>query len=322
MACGSGCCGAPNEANAPAKPTNMKEEPKDNIDEGDSGTQDNSYLGAASEVPNFVESTSSNGLGGKSQGEDPCWQSPTSPFFPLKPHCDSTVEMEAGVPTSECCGPKPPNKPTGEGQCSGGCCLSPIKKPCGPVEVPPDQDIQSRGESTYGVDCCTTTHCQEPDASKPSCQKGCCSTPRSASTTIPQEINISSQGREEQDRRKGCCSGNPLRSEEPIGQEADNHCSLASNEKPSDEVRIYETASHPEIPPRGLPQVEGTCEKGCCSKVESPLLDLSSTTQCFEGKPAPCCDGACIERLALRECRSGSPMAYNMLASEGMLSRS
>ncbi|EXF81897.1 copper-translocating P-type ATPase [Colletotrichum fioriniae PJ7] len=45
-------------------------------------------------------------------------------------------------------------------------------------------------------------------------------------------------------------------------------------------------------------------EKGCCSSGPTTEVHGQKTPSCCEGKTSPCCDSTCIDRLALRECAS------------------
>jgi Cu2+-exporting ATPase len=47
------------------------------------------------------------------------------------------------------------------------------------------------------------------------------------------------------------------------------------------------------------------CEKGCCSAQKPVEARQQNAPSCCEGKPSPCCDSSCIDRIALRECRDG-----------------
>ncbi|KAK1525673.1 copper-translocating P-type ATPase [Colletotrichum costaricense] len=46
-------------------------------------------------------------------------------------------------------------------------------------------------------------------------------------------------------------------------------------------------------------------KKGCCSSGSAPDIRGEKTPSCCEGKTSPCCDSTCIDRLALRECANG-----------------
>ncbi|KAL7930089.1 E1-E2 ATPase domain-containing protein [Trichoderma chlorosporum] len=47
---------------------------------------------------------------------------------------------------------------------------------------------------------------------------------------------------------------------------------------------------------------KSNCTKGGCSKVDTPCPSMMKAPPCCEGKTSPCCDQACLDRLALREC--------------------
>lgn len=44
------------------------------------------------------------------------------------------------------------------------------------------------------------------------------------------------------------------------------------------------------------------CKDDCCSEPSVEKAEDPSNPSCCEGKPSPCCDESCIERIALREC--------------------
>ena len=53
---------------------------------------------------------------------------------------------------------------------------------------------------------------------------------------------------------------------------------------------------------------EDSCQDACCDglAVEKLSDDPSEVPSCCKGKPFPCCDSSCIDRLALRECHGMS----------------
>ncbi|KAL7948248.1 E1-E2 ATPase domain-containing protein [Trichoderma barbatum] len=72
------------------------------------------------------------------------------------------------------------------------------------------------------------------------------------------------------------------------------------------------------------PQItQSSCRKGCCSKVDTPCPETVKAPACCEGKPSPCCDQTCLNRLALRECEGPeSGIGSNMSASRCSRGRS
>jgi Cu2+-exporting ATPase len=60
----------------------------------------------------------------------------------------------------------------------------------------------------------------------------------------------------------------------------------------------------------------------CCSSTlpsSNPAPTESRAPECCSGMPAPCCDETCLDRLALRECDTGTDTPRAEATQQGML---
>lgn len=101
--------------------------------------------------------------------------------------------------------------------------------------------------------------------------------------------------------KKGCCGG----SEQKQPVEDLTSRSLAKNQcdsrrEANDDSSVHKCAASK--------STESPGEDGCCSVPDpSPCeTTVSNRPSCCEGKGLPCCDTSCLDRIALRECESGS----------------
>ncbi|OAA60314.1 ATPase, P-type, heavy metal translocating [Niveomyces insectorum RCEF 264] len=157
------------------------------------------------------------------------------------------------------------------------------------------------------------------------CGSGCCSSPTEASpkrvmaTGLPP---IQSDG----DGGGGCCesavenntSAELKAHESVVSKQLTSACQDACCAETSDEpqkadiVRCQERdAGQTGEGPDCLP-AKTDCTDGCCSSpmpASSPPPPTGATRpECCEGKTTPCCDDACLDRIALRECESQQPL--------------
>lgn len=125
-------------------------------------------------------------------------------------------------------------------------------------------------------DCCNETQHQEVVTGTDDCQAGCCgespSKPSSCKPSKPLEKAKSCSK-----DAGGCCGNNVVSEPEPAQQ--DDCCS-------------------------GRDAI-------CSGAKESGAADVANrgsdeVMDCCRGKPSPCCDESCLDRLALRECDTGS----------------
>lgn len=144
------------------------------------------------------------------------------------------------------------------------------------------------------TDCCAQEKVQPVEEA---CRKGCCSSPHATQTSCdesscsPKPATSSCQ--------KGCCSKDDPNPTKPLEKEVG--CQKGCCSKPAT-LSCQKGCCSKDDPNPTKPLEQGIgCQKGCCSKTPSVSSDAPP---CCEGKPAPCCNDACIERLALRECKN------------------
>ena len=56
--------------------------------------------------------------------------------------------------------------------------------------------------------------------------------------------------------------------------------------------------------------VDTDCNEGCCPEPGPPRTETPDNPSCCEGKTSPCCDEACFDRIALRECDMSSGILF------------
>ncbi|KAF2252808.1 copper-translocating P-type ATPase [Trematosphaeria pertusa] len=134
------------------------------------------------------------------------------------------------------------------------------------------------------------------------CGSGCCGGPKEPVPTINPNLEEKDDG----------CGDDSCSPDRPV-----NNDGFTSGAVPQDNPRegiAGKQSEDEDIAPRDdcyapKPIADVTCVKGCCSKpVSQPPkapANSSDAPPCCEGKASPCCDATCIERLALRECKSG-----------------
>lgn len=81
---------------------------------------------------------------------------------------------------------------------------------------------------------------------------------------------------------------------------------------------LPKTACQPGLEPTSISSTQklpATRGNGCCGKAAQDGKSLEPPP-CCEGKPFPCCDVSCLDRLALRECRDKEPQLDPHATSE------
>ncbi|KAL2163940.1 hypothetical protein VTH06DRAFT_3153 [Thermothelomyces fergusii] len=124
---------------------------------------------------------------------------------------------------------------------------------------------------------------------------GCCGKPASSPPEAPDSNSAHTL---DQDDGDNCCHGAKM-----IADENPDQRGLAGA---AHDEHMHEDdccAARPLAP---------SCEEDCCSapatapKPPRPQ-EIPTDYSCLEGKPAPCCDQSCLDRLALRECEKYTP---------------
>lgn len=178
----------------------------------------------------------------------------------------------------DCCGDDasceesaPVAEAEGEAGCSAGCC---------------DGEVAADGKGEEGAGCndgCCGSKVEAPvDANKApdaSCNDGCCGSKVETVADVKTE-----------DCSDGCCGPKTEAAVDTKTKDCNDGC-CSSGTKP------ILTAKDPE------PAKD--CADGCCvPKPAGKEAKDPTVMDCCRGKPSPCCDESCLERLALRECDS------------------
>ncbi|ODM17940.1 hypothetical protein SI65_06728 [Aspergillus cristatus] len=144
--------------------------------------------------------------------------------------------------------------------------------------------------------------------------KGCCdnSSTGQLATTKPsckgQVQDPSSSGTLEQAAKSNCCGGESLKN--PSLGDIYSSCG-GPTEQTQDGIGCgtKDKATADDCCTPSQPKQDR--EKGCCTVLEQPQAENDPNEPgCCDGKPSPCCDVSCLDRIALRECE-------NTMSSEG-----
>lgn len=153
------------------------------------------------------------------------------------------------------------------------------------------------GQETAEVgmpDACCAGDTVSEDAS---CKDGCCAVQPQPAAAVPDAEAC----------QDGCCAD-----EEPAASVRNgvaDGCCAGEEETPGPNPgqASCRDACCAEKQPAGVPkaQPDSECEDACCSGKDS-AANAAEDPDCCRGKPSPCCDDACLDRLAARECRKPS----------------
>lgn len=194
--------------------------------------------------------------------------------------------------------------------CGSGCCAPP-EATTSPAPPQQQQQPQNAGPSTTGGESSTKGDgcCDADDSrvSEDSCAKGCCAggssdspkpAPATAAATCAdaccadedEQSNAAAEAEQKDTCADGCCAGG-----EPsklAGLEQGTACkdSCCDGEEA---VKAASTDSG------------ASCKDACCDDTK-PEPEDPKDPSCCKGKPNPCCDASCLDRLAARECSGQS----------------
>lgn len=216
--------------------------------------------------------------------------------------------------------------------CGSGCCQPPLTAPSSspsasadiaPPSLPQEQQAaQLQAEDTAcEKSCCSGSELGAPSAKK-SAGSGadCCAPPVNTSTLGGRVSSIV-------DGKDGCCS---TLGPSDLGS-AGSACCKSTDKKTSapekahrvepsckDECCAGPKSTSPErlnsvccestgndAAPKESAETKMDCEDRCCAPSE-PSVSKTADPPCCEGKPSPCCDTSCLDRLAQRSCDSSS----------------
>ncbi len=72
----------------------------------------------------------------------------------------------------------------------------------------------------------------------------------------------------------------------------------------------------PAHPTTSTVELASGCKDSYCDAPTRPVGDKTAPPPCCEGKPSPCCDVSCLDRLALRACGDGKQEVKSDKSSE------
>ncbi|ROW00724.1 hypothetical protein VSDG_03321 [Cytospora chrysosperma] len=144
------------------------------------------------------------------------------------------------------------------------------------------------------------------------CGSGCCAP---AQTQAGASSNTAPVVEEPAALTKGCCGssndgdngeGEDEDEHEPSGDTCrDNCCADTEKLKTEPVAAASEDSCKDACCSENKPAVDACCsekETACCSE-KKPAVEDPNNPSCCEGKPSPCCDVSCLDRLAARECK-------------------
>ncbi|KAF2179098.1 copper-translocating P-type ATPase [Zopfia rhizophila CBS 207.26] len=174
--------------------------------------------------------------------------------------------------------------------CGSGCCGPPKS----PVQSPIQDDNDSccaEANSTIDIASKDTCSNKTPVPSEQAMEGDCCDSKTEMKDDCCKPSGIVSTG-----CQNGCCSTSSKETQRSVGcEKKDDKCDddcCAPNSTDDD------------------------CKNSCCSALESSQVEDSNRPSCCKGKPFPCCDELCLDRLALRECENEILVAQHDEASK------
>jgi Cd2+-exporting ATPase len=138
----------------------------------------------------------------------------------------------------------------------------------------------------------------EPTGDDTSCADACCQKKDSLSASQCKGETTGDNEAACQDS-KPACSDSCCGTDEPTGDNsscADTCCqkySLSASQCKGETTGDNEAACQDSKP---------ACSDSCCATEAPTTTSKPSVTDCCRGKPFPCCDESCLDRVALREC--------------------
>lgn len=170
--------------------------------------------------------------------------------------------------------------------CGSGCCAPAQSSPAAAA-------LQEGGSAQAGVSNAA------PVVEKPAPPtKDCCSS--SNNDDEDDDIDEDDDGASGDTCRDNCCADTEKLKTEPVAVANEDSCKDAccSEEKPTVDPCCSQKK----------PAVDACCSEkkpamdACCNE-KKPAVEDPNNPSCCEGKPSPCCDVSCLDRLAARECK-------------------
>ncbi|KAL9114290.1 MAG: hypothetical protein Q9227_001712 [Pyrenula ochraceoflavens] len=197
-------------------------------------------------------------------------------------------------------------KVNGEENCEEICCSGDSKgkeKESGGKNNTGSVNLCCPGEASRGEkDGCRDACCDGADTSavedEESCQDACCSDDEQKAVEVEDSCQDAccsgEKAAREEAGEEGCCDSEDI--EASKGNNDDNCCT--SNEDSNQETCEDQCCANENANPRKLDSND------CCSTPASKPNYQTSPSACRQRKATPCCDASCVDRIAIRECKS------------------
>ncbi|KAI3397400.1 hypothetical protein diail_10851 [Diaporthe ilicicola] len=190
--------------------------------------------------------------------------------------------------------------------CGSGCCATPVATTTAP---PPQEQPQTAGPSTVGGEtspardsCCDA---DDDRVSEDSCDKGCCA---GESTASPKPALAKGAAT----CADACCADEDAQPKATAEVQPKDTCGDAccGEDEPSKPTWTAQGTTCADSCCDGQQAEEvaksdsgASCKDACCDDTKSkPAAEDPKDPSCCKGKPSPCCDVSCLDRLAAREC--------------------
>ena len=169
-----------------------------------------------------------------------------------------------------------------------------------------DPSCKSDISKADDLDCCT-----DKEEARECCQNACCDDnqevklPSRAASSVQDDCNAY-KPTTEGDCDWDCCGENNKKKALEDASCCDGFCTLKTTRSGcnkgccgGEDKELIKGGSV--LDDYASKPTESDCNKRCCSK-SAPSDEDPKNPSCCNGKPSPCCDVSCLDRIALREC--------------------
>lgn len=171
-----------------------------------------------------------------------------------------------------------------------------------------DKEAEANGKCRSGIaidqdscqdGCCCDKKTATVVVDEDACNDGCCEVEKSSKVTDYQRVDMCLED--------GCCGDEEAKIPE-VGDCCDDDGGCCTAEEGS--TPVVETCQDACCAEEGIYKAskessDAGCEDACCSS-DKTATKKSDAPACCDGKPSPCCDVSCLDRLADRECEEQS----------------